>query len=167
MKLLFFLLIFFALPTTLVWALDTAQEHDPIKFILPITAPLGSDKGSVKGHVLLHFTAPLGSTKGSLTGAAVLHFTPPIGSNKGSFTGRAGAQPNLLSSTATEPFVGFIEGIAECDDTGICQANMVLSAARYQHNQTDLEFLLTGQIDLTTHEWFSLNLILPFLEQEN
>src|SRR5688572_19658785 len=63
------------------------QENEPIEFVLPFTAPIGSNKGSVKGHVILHLTAPLGSTKGNITGAAVLQFTPPIGSDKGSLTG--------------------------------------------------------------------------------
>jgi hypothetical protein len=105
------------------------QENNPIEFVLP-------------------FTAPLGSTKGSITGAAVLQYTPPVGSNKGSLTGH-------------------IEGVAECGDTGVCRAEMVLFATRYQHNQTDPEFLATGEFDLTTREWLSLNLILPYLEQDN
>jgi hypothetical protein len=144
------------------------QEDDHIEFVLPITTPpLSSTKGSLKGAAILHLTAPLGSTKGSLTGVAVLQFTPPIGSNKGSLTGDPGAQPSLPLGTATEPFVGLIEGVTECDDSGICRADMVLSATSYQHNQSDLEFLLTGQFDLTTREWFSLSLILPNLEQDN
>ena len=124
------------------------QENEPIEFVLPFTAPIGSNKGSVKGHVILHLTAPLGSTKGSITGAAVLQFTPPIGSDKGSLT-------------------GLIDGVAECSDTGVCRAEMVLSATRYQHNQTDLEFLVIGEFDITTREWVSLSFILPYLEQDN
>ena len=102
----------------------------------------------MKGHVILHLTAPLGSTKGSITGAAVLQFTPPIGSDKESLT-------------------GLIDGVAECSDTGVCRAEMVLSATRYQHNQTDLEFLVIGEFDITTREWASLSFILPYLEQDN
>jgi hypothetical protein len=165
--LLFFLLTLLALPTTPVWALDNAREHDPIEFILPFTAPIGSNKGGVKGHVILYLTAPLGPTKGGITGAAVLQYTPPVGSNKGSLTESPDAQPHLSLGTATEPFAGLIEGVAECDDTGVCRADMVLSATSYQHNQTDLEFLMTGKIDFTTRAWLGLSFLLPYLEQDN
>lgn len=86
---------------------------------------------------------------------------------EGSFTEHADTQPSFLFATTTEPLAGLIEGVAECDDTGICRADIVLSATSYQHQQTDLEFLLAGQFDLTTREWFSLSLILPNLEQDN
>src|SRR5258708_28069054 len=145
----------------------TSEEDDPIEFVLPITAPLGSDKGRLKGSAILHLTTPLGSTKGSLTGAAVLQFTPPIGTNKRSLTGRTGTQPSVFRGATTEPFSGLIEGVAECDDTGICRADIILSATSYQHNQTDLEFLVTGDFDLITWEWLGLSLLLPYLEQDN
>jgi hypothetical protein len=39
---------------------------------------------------------------------------------------------------------------------------MILSATSYEHNQTDLEFLFTGEFDLIAHEWLSLSVIDSF-----